>query len=79
MNENEINEIKMRLERLEARLDFLYRRLGVGDAEVPNWTASPQVIALLKSGKKLDAIKAFMNETGASLKDAKEYVESLRV
>jgi ribosomal protein L7/L12 len=58
-------------------MSFLFRRLNIGAEEVPNWNASPEVIELMKRGDKVAAIRAFMNETGSSLKDAKNFIESL--
>lgn len=73
----EIAEIKARLEKLEAKLSFLYRSLGITAQEAPGWHASPALLELVKKGDKITAIKAFREETGASLKDAKDFVESL--
>jgi len=75
----EIIEIKARLDKLESRLGFLYRSLGVTAQEVPAWQASPALLELLRKGDKIAAIKAFREETGASLKDAKEFIESLTI
>ena len=75
--EREITEIKARLERIESRLVFLSRRLGITDEEAPVGKASPAVLELIGKGDKLAAIKAFVNETGASLKDAKNFIEAL--
>ena len=70
-------EDRERLEKLEAKLSFLYRSLGVTAQEAPDWRASPALLELVKKGDKIAAIKAFREETGASLKDAKGFVESL--
>lgn len=73
----DVAEIKKRLEELESRMSFLFRRLNIGAEEVPNWNASPEIIELMKRGDKVAAIRAFMNETGSSLKDAKNFIEAL--
>jgi len=73
----EIAEIKARLERIESQLAFLFRRLGVTLQAPPGGKASRAVIDLAKKGDKAAAIRAFMNETGASLKDAKNFIETL--
>jgi len=78
-NKQEIAEIKARLDKLEARLGFLYRHLGISTGETPGWQASPALLELLRNGDKIAAIKAFREETGASLKDAKVFIESLVV
>lgn len=75
--EREMAEIKARLERIESRLGFLFRRLRITDEDAPAGKASLAVMELVRSGDKLAAIKAFVKETGASLKDAKNFIESL--
>ena len=75
--EREITEIKARLERIESRLVFLYRHLGITTQEAPGWQTSPALLELVKKGDTLAAIKAFREETGASLKDAKIFIEAL--
>lgn len=78
-SESEMQDIKKRLEKLEARKSFLFRSLGLLSEEVPACSASAKVIELVKQGDKLGGIKAFREETGASLKDARTYIESLGV
>jgi len=73
----ELEEIKMRLTKLESQMDFLFRRMGIASRDVPEWSASPDILELVKKGDKNAAIRAFMDETGAGLKDAKNYIESL--
>jgi hypothetical protein len=75
--DTEMEAIKARLERVESQMDFLLRRLGIASKEIPGWNASPEIIELMKRGDKVTAIRAFMDETGASLKDAKNFIESL--
>ncbi len=74
----ELEEINLRLNKLESRMDFLFRRLGINEKELPAWNPGPEIIDLVKKGDKMAAIKAFMHETGASLKDAKIFVESIK-
>ena len=75
---DEIRELKERIEKLESRMDFLLRRLGISLKEAPDWKASSKIIELVKMGDKKGAIKAFMEESGASLKDAKTFIESIQ-
>ncbi len=74
----EIAEIKDRLEKIEAQLVFLFRSLGITSREAPAGRASATVLELVARGDKVAAIKAFREETGASLKDAKVFIESLK-
>jgi ribosomal protein L7/L12 len=75
---DEIEELKERIEKLESRMDFLMRRLGISLKEAPDWKASSKIIELVKKGDKKAAIREFMEESGASLKDAKTFIESIK-
>ncbi len=75
---DEIQELRERIDKLESEIDFIKRRLGISFNEVPNWKASPKIIELVKRGDKKAAIRAFMEESGADLKDAKVFIESLK-
>jgi ribosomal protein L7/L12 len=77
--EREIKEIKARLERIESRLGFLFRRLMITEEDAPTGKASPAVLELAARGDQIAAITAFVRETGASLKDAKNFIESLGI
>ena len=74
----EIEKIKMRLEKLESQMTFLQRSLGITTNDAPSWKASPEIIELIRRGEKIEAIKAFREQTGASLKDAKNFIESIK-
>ena len=74
----EIENIKMRLEKLESQMTFLQRSLGITSNDAPAWKASPEIIDLIKRGEKIAAIKTFREQTGASLKDAKNFIESIK-
>lgn len=75
----EVAEIKARLERIESRLGFLFRRLMITEEDAPAGKASPAVLELAARGDKIAAIRAFVGETGASLKDAKNFIEALDI
>ena len=74
----EIEKIKIRLEKLESQITFLQRSLGITTNDAPGWKASPEIIELIRRGEKIEAIKAFREQTGASLKDAKNFIESIK-
>lgn len=74
----EIEKIKIRLEKLESQMTFLQRSLGITTNDAPGWKASPEIIELIRRGEKIEAIKAFREQTGASLKDAKNFIESIK-
>ena len=60
-------------------MSSLLRRLNIGSEEMPSAPASPTVIDLLRRGDRNGAIRAYMDETACSLKDAKRFVESIRL
>ena len=74
---DDVADLRERLEKLESRVSYLFRSLGIESGPHPPWQASPKVLDLVTQGKKVEAIKAFREESGASLKDAKIFVESL--
>ena len=47
--------------------------------EVPGPDISPVLQDLVQQGKLIEAIKLYREETGVGLKEAKAFVESLRV
>ena len=59
--------------RLERKIDLILKHLGLD----PNQDVDPRVTELMKAGQKIQAIKLYREQTGAGLKEAKDYVESL--
>jgi hypothetical protein len=62
-----------RLARIEKKLDMILKALDL------SWRdpLADEVQALLKQGRKIEAIKLYRERTGAGLKEAKEAVESI--
>ena len=58
-------------------LRHLYATLDVA-RPAPDTSASPQVLAFVRGGNLIHAIKQYREETGCDLQTAKAYVESLR-
>jgi len=75
--ERELTELRTRIDKLEARMSFLLRRLNIAAEEMPGWGASPTVMDLVRKGDRNAAMRAYMDETACSLKDAKRFIESL--
>jgi ribosomal protein L7/L12 len=65
--------LSRRLERMERKLDAIVAQLGV-TVEEPGLA---EVAALLREGKKIQAIKTYRERTGADLKEARDAVERL--
>lgn len=79
-----------RIDRLERQVQYLLRYVGV-DPEIaadesaalragPPFAAafSPEIVALVGKGKPIQAIKLYRQITGASLKESKDAIDSLR-
>jgi hypothetical protein len=65
-----------RLGRIEAKLDLLMIRAGI---EFGPYSGLPaQVVDALNRGDKLEAIKFYCFATGASLKEAKTFIEDIQ-
>ncbi|MFF4505465.1 ribosomal protein L7/L12 [Streptomyces sp. NPDC001401] len=71
--ENRISRADKRVARIEHKLDLVLGHLGLTEPEP--W--SDEVNALVRDGKKIQAIKVYREATGAGLKEAKEAVEKL--
>lgn len=62
-----------RLGRLEQKVDLILTHLGLD----PNQGVNLEIMELMKTGQKIQAIKLYREQTGVGLKEAKDYVESL--
>jgi ribosomal protein L7/L12 len=78
LEQQEISLLKGRVNRLEARLEFIYKHLGVTFVEDTRLADDPKVIAALKANNMLDAIKFYRIATNASLEEAKSALDEIR-
>jgi len=76
--QQEIAQLKSRISRLEARLEFIYRHLDVTFVEDTRLSDDPKVIAALKANNVTEAIKLYRAATNANLEEARMGVEELR-
>lgn len=70
-----ITEVKSSIDILNKKLDKISEKVGISnelDADLKN-----ELIDLISKGKKIKAIKKYRYNTGAKLKEAKDYIESL--
>lgn len=74
----EIMSLKGKVSRLEARLEFLYKHLGVTFVEEVHAGDDPKVIAALRSNNVIEAVKAYRERFGVGLQEAKSAVEEMR-
>ena len=65
-----------RLRRVEAKLDLILAHLGIAPADPVADGLSAEARALADRGEKIMAIKAYRDQTGVGLKDAKDAVEA---
>ncbi len=75
--EQEVFELRQRVSRLERQVAFLLERLEFEYVDRPDDEVSPEIIDLVRRGNKLGAIKLYRQETGASLRTAKDFVDAL--
>ena len=76
--DHEIFELRQRVTRLENQIAFILQQQGLHYREGKTGV-SPEVINLMRQGKKIQAIKQYRQETGVGLKEAKDFVDSLDV
>jgi len=75
-SESEILALKARIDELESRLKFIYRRLNIEYADPNSDPAlSPQVQDALRRGNKIEAIKIYRESTGVGLAEAKQVID----
>ena len=74
--ETEVQLLRSRVNELEDRLKFLYRRLNIEYADPNSDPAlSPEIQAALRSGNKIEAIKLYREMTGVGLAEAKQAID----
>ncbi|MFG2362682.1 ribosomal protein L7/L12 [Streptomyces mirabilis] len=71
--EGRLSRNDRRIARVEKKLDRILDHLGLAEAD----PELEQVAALAREGRKIQAIKAYREVTGAGLKEAKDAVDRL--
>ncbi|MCI0394942.1 MAG: ribosomal protein L7/L12 [Chloroflexi bacterium] len=78
MDEHErVSTLMKQVYQLERKVDFLLKHLNLEYQEEPDLTVRPQVEALLRQGKQIEAIKLFRTVTGLGLREAKDAVDKI--
>jgi ribosomal protein L7/L12 len=62
--------------RLERKTDFILQALHLDYQDEPD-SSMPEVSALIKQGKRIEAIKAYRQRTGASAEEAALAIDKL--
>ena len=76
VNETDIIALKARIEELEDRLKFIYRRLNIEYMDNnSDPVLAPQIQEALRRGNKIEAIKIYRELTGVGLAEAKQVID----
>lgn len=76
VSETDIIALKARIEELEDRLKFIYRRLNIEYMDNnSDPVLSPQIQDALRKGNKIEAIKIYREMTGVGLAEAKQVID----
>ena len=67
-----LGEIKTEISRTNKNLNAVMKKIGIEEAFMP------EVEKLVNEGKTVEAIKKYRKETGIGLKEAKEYIDSIK-
>ncbi|MGG2095067.1 hypothetical protein AB1283_21255 [Bacillus sp. S13(2024)] len=67
-----INQINKRVKRTENQLEQIAKQLGV-----PEYVSNEEICQLVKDGNKIRAIKKAQKDLGLSLRESKDYIDSL--
>ena len=76
-SENDISELKQRVAKLERQVALLMGNQGLPTPGVPAPAVSPEIMALVRRGKKIQAIKLYREQHRVGLREAKEFIDSL--
>ena len=79
VEQQEINLLRSRINRLEAQVDWLYRHLGVTFVEQNSPDDDPRILDALRKNNVLEAIKVYREINDIGLAEAKAAVEAIRV
>lgn len=76
VTETEVQQLRSRVNELEDRIKFLYRKFNI-DYVNPGSdpVLSPQIQDALRRGNKIEAIKIYRELTGAGLAEAKDVID----
>jgi len=75
MDEEMIQRLQERINELEKRVDFLYDRMNI--SHPMGFVSDPELIAAIRKGDKIEAIKIYRSLTDCDLLTAKNAVEGV--
>jgi ribosomal protein L7/L12 len=78
VEQQDIALLRREIRRLQAQMDQLYQHLGLTFVENTSANDDPQVVAALRAGNVIEAIKLYREKTGLGLTPAKADVDEMR-
>lgn len=75
--ETELIALKARVAELQDRIEFLYRHLNIEYVENPQ-AANAKVVALIRKGSLIEAIKLYREIYNVGLAEAKQAVDRIQ-
>jgi ribosomal protein L7/L12 len=78
VDQQDIALLRRDIHRLQAQMDQLYLHLGLTFVENTSANDDPQVVAALRSGNVIEAIKLYREKTDLGLAAAKADVDEMR-
>ena len=75
--DHEIVKLKQQGRKLEHQLSFILNHLQLTPPDESELRVSPEILDLVREGRKIEAIKLYREENGVGLKEAKEFIDSL--
>jgi hypothetical protein len=78
VEQQEIAQLRRDIYRLKAQMDQLYRHLDLTFTESTSDNDDPQVVAALKAGNLMEAIRLYREKTKLGLAAAQAGVEEMR-
>ena len=72
-------EMRVRLNRLEQKVAFLLRELGLEDKEkeLASVPLQDDITSLVRQGRKIEAIKLYRQRNNVGLKEAKDVIDNM--
>lgn len=77
MSDEDVSRLSARVAKLERQVEFLLQKLELDYTDRPEKGVSPDIMYALQAGNKIEAIKLYREQTGADLKTAKDFIDSL--
>jgi ribosomal protein L7/L12 len=76
VTETEVQQLRSRINELEDRMKFLYRRLNIDYVDPSSASVlSPQIQDALRRGNKIEAIELYRELTGVGLAESKDVID----